>query len=161
MSSFTLKRFTLSDIPDVAVDQTVAHMRRLAIMDAHSPEFKSLARKLRGKTKMETAKNMFDWVVKNIQYEHDPPEYEYITRPKALLQKRKEDCDGMATLLATLFKTVGIECYFKVIAWRIHNFTHVYLTAKLSNKGWSPIDPVLKIFGQQKDGIKRHKIYKV
>lgn len=156
-------KFNISEQGDKGVDQTVQQMKRLALMDIDNEEIVRLIQQNKGKNKFETVKNLFDWIVTNIKYENDPTAFELVRRPLVTLLHKKGDCDCMSTLLACCLKTLDIECYYKVIAWRRHEFTHVYVTAEVLSGvyKWIPLDPVIGTIGQQKNNVLRYKIYKV
>lgn len=165
---------------DEGVDLTVeAHMVRLAVRDADSPEIRAIASRIERSCEDPSGSESGDhcriWgafkaVVDTVTYVNDPATAEHITAPKYLMTTKPQgDCDCMSTALASILMALGYRTQFKVIAWRSDSFTHVYLEVWVPSKGiWMPLDPVFQVpgdkyhgFGQEKDGIRRKKLYPV
>jgi len=49
------------------------------------------------------------WVAENINYVSDPRGFEYIMPPEETLKTRAGDCDDYAVLLASMYRSVGLE----------------------------------------------------
>jgi hypothetical protein len=64
-------------------------------------ESKVLARKLRGRTDQETARNIFNWVVTNIKYNKDGAN-QIVRLPSGILRTKEGDCKSMSLLIASL-----------------------------------------------------------
>lgn len=145
---------------DQGIYQTMYLMRDLARRDARDERIIALARKHQGKTDIETAYNIFMWMVKKFPYKSDPTTSEFVNAPVHTLFETMHDeypyrdCDDFSAAYASLLKAVGFkEQYFKAIAWRKHDYTHVYNYVYFpSIKGYLPIDLVMKDkgFGAQK-----------
>jgi len=140
--------------------QTVDYMWNYALRDANTPLAEATVKDLRGTSKIETLKNIFDWVVANVKYELDPPDYEMITSPIHYLNGNRStgDCDCMTTLLVCLLETAGFDCAITIIQWRINEYTHVFAEVWYDND-WFVLDPTLgnKGFGKQDKKIKKFK----
>lgn len=147
---------------DKGIDETVKFMWALALRDAKHPEIKAIVDENRGNSDAETAKNLFDYVWKNVPYVSDPPGREQVTAPIHLINGNKvgEDCDGMVTLLISLLTAANIDSHVKVIAWRRHDYTHVIAGFK-DGSTWYPLDPTGKSSGWKNQLQKeiRSKIY--
>lgn len=166
----TLHRETLPDGGDASVLATLAIMERLIVRDAVDPRVKAIVKKYRGRTQRETAKNLFDYMVKNFRYVSDPEDREHFTAPVYLLAKvspfEYQDCDDLAGAMAALLTASGISNSLKVIAWRKTDppgqFTHVYNEATLDGKRVS-IDLVMRGrgFDNEKKPIIRSKLWKI
>lgn len=154
--SGTLKRKIVNGTPDEIVHETLRTMKRLANRDSSHEMIKKIVEQLKDCCTCCEIENIYKIVVDNIQYVSDPVGEEYVRAPIHCLQERAGDCDDMSTLFACLCKALGIPVMYKAIAWRRHEYTHVYCLAymKKYNK-WVVCDPVMKKFGKEKSGIKR------
>lgn len=155
---------------DAGVDQTVKIMKRLALRDSKEPEMIRIAKSRKGKNDVETAKNIFNFVVKKWKYVSDPEDSEFVTAPIHIVTGNTPfeylDCDDYSALLAALLLAAGenFKVRFKVIAWRKHEYTHVYIECYIpSLKSWVPMDAVLKSkgFGNERPKIIRKKYYEI
>lgn len=161
-------------VGDSAVDITVGDMCRLALRDSRHPGIKRLAHRLKeGKSTREAIRTAHDYVVKHVPYRKDPKGVEEVTAPIYSLGivppsgegkrhfKRGGDCDDQTTALASILLAMGIQPKIKVIAWRVRDFTHVYLVAVLPNGEEIPCDPVLGRHGfdNEKTTVIRSKEY--
>lgn len=149
---------------DSAIDKTVRKMWQLINRDVKNPDVLSKAKSLQGKSKEQTVKNIFDYVVNTFQYRSDPEGIEHFTAPVHLINKKFSkhlDCDDMVGILCALLTASKIPCRIKVIAWRRHDFTHVIAEAKY-NGSWLDLDAVQGAngFGHTVEKIIRKKIYR-
>lgn len=129
-------------------EETIAYMKQLSAKSSVNPEIIQLARDIVKSTPegndYEKAKAIRNWVVQNIRYEKDVEGVETITEVIELLrQTRVEDCDGQATLVASLLLAIGIPVRFVVIGPK-GNRTHVFCEALLNEK-WMSVDTVDRI----------------
>lgn len=157
-----VKTVTLSGTSDEIVHQTMMKMRELAIRDANSPMIAEIAKSIKSCCDYKMAKSAFDIVVSMIKYVPDPDGMEYVRAPIHCLQEKKGDCDDMSCLYASIMHSLDIPVMFKAIAWRRHEFTHVYCLVYCDKiKKWIVADPVIKTFGKEKQGIIRDKLVRV
>lgn len=155
---------------DVAVRYTLREMMcRLATRDAQDPRLRRLAEWLsKGKNPMEATRAIFRHVVHTIRYASDPVGIEQVAAPIYTLKLAPPhmafgDCDDMCTALAALLLAINIEVSFRVIAWRLDDYTHVSCIAHLPGGVRLPLDPVMGEagFGNHKtDGIRRQEEYR-
>ena len=145
---------------DKGIYETVDYMWNYALRDVNEPLVKQLVSELKGKNKLDTIKNIYDWVWQNVDYKLDPPENEMVTSPIHFVNgnMRTGDCDCMTTLLVCLLESAGFDSAIKVIAWRVPDYTHVFAEVWYNNN-WLTLDPTLKQkgFGQQDKKIQRFK----
>ena len=167
---------------DAAIAVTVENMLRLARRDSKNQTIIDIARRLKRKSKNENelVNNIFDFVKDNVKYRYDnkgaealldlekdlADRTELLIAPIHLLGKVKQgDCDDMAMLYAAICLACGLPVNFKIIAWRIDSFTHVYcevgMTETFKKPYWIPADCVLGTFGKEQSGIKRYKTFRV
>ena len=88
------------------------------------------------------AKAVYYFVRNNINYVSDP-NLEYVESPKETLITGAADCDGMAVLLATLEKAIGVDARLAFIP------NHVYVELKIQEgpwkyRNWFPADATCK-----------------
>lgn len=158
----TLKTVTLSGTSDEIVEQTMKKMQELAIRDSKSQMIQEIANKIKSCCSYKMAKSAYDIVVSMIKYVSDPQGLEYVRAPIHCLQEKKGDCDDMSCLYASIMKSLDIPVMFKAIAWRRHEYTHVYCLIYCDKiQKWIVADPVIKTFGREKSGIKRETLLQV
>ena len=102
------------------------------------------------------SKAIFYFIRDNINYISDPPN-EYIEHPLEVLYTGGSDCDGMAVLLATMEKSIGIEAGFVFVPK--HVYTQIYLQQApkkyKDQDGWISLDATCKQceFGELSYGV--------
>lgn len=79
------------------------------------------------------------FVADEIAYERDPAGIEQLATARHTLEKRREDCDGKATLLAALVAALAhpAKVSFRAIATnplKLSRFTHVFNVARLAGQ---------------------------
>lgn len=155
---------------DVAVRYTLRSMMcRLAQRDAQDARVRRLATELSGgKSTQAAVYAAFRHVVQNIRYANDPPGVEQVAAPIYTLGLATPkmpfgDCDDLCTALAALLLAMGVPVSFRVIAWRLDDYTHVSCIAHLPGGVRLPLDPVMGMAGYGKhktDGIRREEEYR-
>jgi hypothetical protein len=152
----TIKRKSLNGSPDEIVHETLRTMVRLANRDKDHAMIQNIVKQVKDCCTCCEIENIYKVVVDNIQYVSDPVGEEYVRAPIHCLKERAGDCDDMSTLFACLCKALNIPVMYKAIAWRRHEYTHVYCLAYMKKYNtWVVCDPVMKKFGKEKSGIKR------
>jgi hypothetical protein len=143
-----------------SIFRTVDYMWNYALRDAKTAEATATVKDLKGSSKIETIKNIYDWVTSNVRYKLDPEEYEMVTAPIHYLNGNRNtgDCDCMTTLLVCLLEAAGFDCAITIIQWRIAEYTHVFAEVWYDND-WFLLDPTLgsRGFGKQDKDIKKFK----
>lgn len=157
---------------DGAVRTTVSEMCRLAQRDSVYPEMAVLAERIRRRGRGDhrrIVREAFRHVVRTVPYRSDPPGIEEVTAPKYSLRlqapagevrkywKPGGDCDDQATALVSLLGALGYDCWIKVIAWRVREYTHVFVTVRLPDGSKMPLDAVVGMrgFAWEKPGVIR------
>ena len=113
---------------------------------AKQPAVRKLARELRGSNDYQTAKNIHDWIVANINYKKDG-DHQIIRLPSAILRTREGDCKSMTVLACSLLTNNGIEPKLVYTSYREDPTpTHVYC----QTASGIIIDPVWKRFNSEK-----------
>lgn len=84
---------------------------------------------------------LFEWVRDHVRYIPDVLDVETLATPVKVLQSMAGDCDDQATLLATLFESVGYPTRFVVAAYQdAAVMEHVYLQVCIDGQ-WIDCDP--------------------
>lgn len=123
---------------------TLARMRTLAREGAKDPVVRATAERIvrdagASPGSLAALAALHRFVADRIGYERDPAGIEQLTTPRRTLEKRREDCDGKATLLAALLAAVShpARVAFRAIStdWRTpRRFTHVFNVARLAGR---------------------------
>ncbi len=88
---------------------------------------------LKGNTKYETLRNVFNFVKGNLVYKSDRPGYEVVKSPGALFSKRKGDCKSYSITIAALLRALGFTgIRYRFVSYNKGEFTHVYVVCKLN-----------------------------
>lgn len=96
---------------------------------------------------LQAVSALFAWVRDNIGYKSDPRvmrhghrvTFDQLSEPARTLEKRTEDCDGKATLLAAMLLAIGTpgRVIFRAISTRPlspRDFVHVYTVLELGGR---------------------------
>lgn len=145
---------------DKGIFQTLYLMRDLARRDSKDAQVVDLAKKLRQSKDIDTVYAVWEYMVDKYPYQSDPDDHEFVNAPIHTLseaynsQYPYRDCDDLATAFGCLLRAAGISRqYFKAIAWRKNDFTHVYNVVFVPDiDSYIPIDLVMA-----KNGFGREK----
>lgn len=162
---------------DEGIRTTVSHMARLIRRDMSHPDIVAKARSLRGKSDIDTIRNIFAYVYKNYKYKSDPSDREVVAAPIRLYECREtdkcqlpswagQDCDDLTVLCCALYEAAGYKTLIKIIDWKPsgEGFTHVYPMVYVpSMKQYIPTDPVAKEKGWkwEKLPVNRYETYTI
>lgn len=113
-----------------------------------------LAQKLKGATRGETVKNIYDFIFDHIQYELDPPGKETVRSLRRMIADRKGDCDCFASAIANLLLNLDIPFAFRIAAYQgSSDYSHIYIVVPKSgnslSNGYYTIDPVVHRFNYE------------
>ena len=132
------------------VRQTITAMRALVKQYRVDVGMRQIATStlfpIHARDRMGEAEAIYSRVRDYIRYTPDIYEVETLSSPDKTWQGRIGDCDDIATLLATLFETVGFATRF-VVAGYSASFEpeHVYLQVLVNNE-WVNADASEKMF---------------
>jgi hypothetical protein len=116
-------------------------------------ESKVLARKLRGRTDQETARNIFNWVVTNIKYNKDGAN-QIVRLPSGILRTKEGDCKSMSLLIASLLANNGITPTFIYTSYRPDPTpSHIYVEMQ----DGTILDAVWRRFNSEKTPTHKYK----
>lgn len=130
------------------------------IIKSTTDQTAKIAPVLKGKTRNETLKNIFDFVFGHIQYKTDDPRYEELRAPARAWADRKTgvDCDCYSIFIGSILYNLGIPFALRMV--KIHNrpyFQHVYVVVPKFGKeadlakrsSYYVIDPVLDTYNEE------------
>jgi len=110
-----------------------------------------LAHKLQGSDKLETCRNIFDYIVSHVAYKQDPPGVQWVKTPARLVHDKFGDCKSMAIFAASCLRCLGIDHTFRFVGFtHSKDVTHVYVAVPDGNGGEITIDPVTGYDGNRK-----------
>ncbi len=109
-----------------------------------------LAPHLLGPSIIQTAKNIFDFELRNIEYCLDKLGTQDIKSPAQTLYDGYGDCKSFSVFTASILRNLGINYSYRLVSYSgVPVWTHVYIIAH--DKGRDIIiDPVYKIFNEEK-----------
>jgi hypothetical protein len=94
-----------------------------------------VSNRLDGHDKMAVLNAIQTWVKSNITYVYDPRWLDFFQHPYITLQKRAEDCDGQALLVASLGEAVGIPMVLILVGQKDPTqFNHVLAGGVVNGK---------------------------
>jgi hypothetical protein len=113
-----------------------------------------LAQALKGSTRYETVKNIYDFIFDHIQYELDPPGKETVRSLRRMIADRKGDCDCFASAIGNLLLNANIPFAFRIAAYQnSSDYSHIYIVVPKSGNslanGYYTIDPVVHRFNYE------------
>jgi hypothetical protein len=113
-----------------------------------------LAQALKGSSRYETVKNIYDFIFNHIQYELDPPGSETVRSLRRLVADKKGDCDCFASAIANLLTNLNIPFAFRIAAYQnSSDYSHIYIVVPKSgnslSNGYYTIDPVVHRFNYE------------
>ena len=116
----------------------------------NSQQTAQLAQALTGSSELETARNIFQFVRRNVRYVLDPPNVQLIRTPADIVHNGTADCKGLAILINSLLANVGIKSAFRFVSFSAFpTVTHVYTLAFIGGKQYI-LDACLPNFNQEK-----------
>jgi len=135
------KIFKKAGITDDIVQQVIKTFQKDYLQCAE------IANELRGQSNIETYENIFNYIIKNVEYVADPSGVQWIKTPARLIADGKGDCKSMAIFTASCLRCLNIDCYFRFVSFQPNKIpTHVYI---VTTDG-TIIDPVERVNGQPK-----------
>lgn len=123
----------------------------LKMVRLYKHQTKALAKSLRGKNDLESARNIYTTIRKHIRYDLDPEIVQRVPTPARIWQDGKGDCKGMAVLAASLLDQMGIPYAVRFVRnpneKRKGIYNHVYVVAHPGKGGKEiVIDPTIVHF---------------
>jgi len=114
---------------------------------------KSIAKKFKGSTELQTCKNIFDFLKNDITYVADGG-HQKVKLPSALLREKVGDCKSYSLFTGAILSNLGIGWKYVLVSYRDDPTpTHIYV---VTDSGII-IDAVWGIFNSEK--VPTHKYY--
>jgi Transglutaminase-like superfamily len=123
-----IQRLVDSAIKDPFINRTAIEI----LQQSNAPQYDQLA----------AARNIYEWVHRNIRYVQDPVGKETVRPANVILEVRAGDCDDInGVLIPSLLGTIGITTRGVTIAacQGSNDFTHIYAEAMLNGQ-WVALD---------------------
>lgn len=120
---------------------------------------KAISKVLNGRSKEETASNIWHFIYKHIQYKPDTPGIEELRTPNRSWEDRKTgvDCDCYSIFISSILTNLGIKHALRITEYDNKGYyQHVYVVVPTSNNKYITIDPVLDRFNEEKSFTKKH-----
>ena len=110
-----------------------------------------------GRNVLETCKNIFNFLKKNVKYNIEPGSRQTLKSPSSILAQGYGDCKQYSQFIGGILDAIkrnknGVEWCYRFASYNNEKqIQHVFVVAldKQGNEIW--IDPVLKTFNQRKD----------
>jgi len=137
-------------VPHVSLNQTIDNMRELAWEGQTSPKVRQFAlealRRVKPKDSLSEIGALYHACCREIHYVGDPIGAEFLQHPEITIATAAGDCDDMSillasTLLSSEILSVGYPCRYKLVGFKGHPVSHVYLEVQLKGR-WIALDPV-------------------
>ena len=108
------------------VEQTISEMKKMVKKTLSQTQ--RIALKLKGTNRLETARNIWNFVYQHIQHKKDHPLREQLRTPLRTWRDRSTgvDCDCYSIFISTILTNLGIDHSFRIAAYG-NGFQHVYV----------------------------------
>ncbi|MDX2248234.1 MAG: hypothetical protein SF052_15735 [Bacteroidia bacterium] len=116
-------------------------------------ETDQFAENLQGADNKETAKNIWAFLRKAVEYRLDPEGEQFTKSPSRVISDGFSDCKGYSIFAASVLENLGIPYFFRFVDYSLGSDTptHVYVVAKGAGEKESiPLDACWQFFGKEK-----------
>lgn len=122
----SLQNNEVSLMPDGGVEDTIKEMKRIAAR--YKKQTARIASVLKGKTTLDTARNIWNFVYNHIQYKKDNPLREQIRTPLRTWADRATgvDCDCYSVFISSILQNLNIAHAYRIAAYGA-DYQHVYV----------------------------------
>lgn len=136
-------------IEDGEVDQTVDLMKR--VVWKYIEDTRGISQVLKGSSKRETCRNIWDFLFHHIQYRLDKQGLEQLRRPARSWADRREgiDCDCFSIFCSSILTNLKIPHAFRITKYGGTHYQHVYVVVP-NGAEFIIIDAVLSSFDYEK-----------
>ncbi len=120
------------------------------------------AKNFKAGSRMQTAKNVWDFMKRKITYKRDPNHKQMIRLPNRFVNDADGDCKSFALFAASILGNLGMPVTFRYAGYRDGSNipTHVYMTTEDENGKEIIVDGVYRAFNKEKP-YKFKKDYKM
>lgn len=135
------------------------------IIQNYSDQASKISRKLKGSTKTETAKNIYNFCYSYFQFKEDAFRTDQVRTPNRAFSDRKDgiDCDCFVALIGCMLHQYNWEFIIRMSAnYKKESYNHVYIILLDENGKEICIDPVLDQFNNEASYLaKKDKIMEI
>ena len=112
----------------------------------HAWQTKKLANALKGKTLVETLKNVHRFAYKNFQYKPDSYE-QHLESPACAWKKRETgmNCKGYSIIISSILQNLGVPHFFRRVSYRPGEYSHVFVVVPAGRREYI-LDATLPTF---------------
>jgi hypothetical protein len=131
------------------------------VLGKYYKDTQDLAQVLKGASRIETCRNIWNFIFNHIQYELDQPGEEQLRRPARAWSDRRTgvDCDCYSIFASSILMNLGIPFKLRITKYDGKSFfQHVYVVVPNGSLPEIIIDPVLNQFNYEKQ-FSGHKDY--
>ena len=111
---------------NATVKDTIALIIKTSWKEADSPAVLDILSRVDDPNPKLFLKNLFAFVVRNIEYVEDPDDIENVSTPRRLLADAQGDCKKMTVLIASVILAKGWNPLFRVVSYDGVKYTHIY-----------------------------------
>lgn len=135
------------NVRQIKADQTTGDIIA-AITNAHKAyqgDYKKIARFFKGRTRRQTAQNIFNFLKRNIKYKIEPGSAQTVKSPAALLAHGYGDCKHYSKFAAGILENLGIPYAYRFASYKLFDSQpgHVFVVVNPGTDKEIWIDPVL------------------
>lgn len=147
-------------VPDIISAMLTCH-------EIYKNEYDKISKDFFSNNGIQTAKKIFDFLKKNIQYKIEPDTNQRIMSPSAILSIGKNDCKNYALFILGILDSlkrkglINNKIFYRFASYKILDETphHVFAVIIDDNGNEIYVDPVLETFNEKKTYF--HKIDKI
>jgi len=120
-------------------------------------EVATSAEQFRGVNNFETARNIWNYLRKELKYKKDPNGYQFIKLPRRLTTVKNGDCKSYSLLAASILSALKMPVIFRYGAYNTElTPSHVYVITKDENGNEIIIDGVYNYFNKEVPYFKKY-----
>lgn len=130
------------------VTDTLNQMKK--IVQQTLAQTKAIAPVLKGSSKQETARNLYNFLYNHVQYTKDNPLREQLRTPARTWRDRSRgvDCDCYSIFISSVLTNLGVPHFFRIAGYNGGDYQHVYVVVPDAGREII-IDPVLDSFNTE------------
>jgi hypothetical protein len=126
-----------------------------AILDAHEKykdQYDVISSYFKGYSNEQTARNIFDFLKRNIRYVIESEDQQLVRSPAAILHQAQSDCKCYSLFIGGICQSLNIPFCFRFASYRYgqKNPQHVFVVINPDTKNEIWCDPVLSYFNYHK-----------
>lgn len=133
---------------DGTVLDTVGQMKKM--VRKYNGQTRAIAQHLKGSSREQTARNIWNFLYNHVQYTTDNPSREQLRTPLRTWADRKRgvDCDCYSIFISSVLTNLGVPHAFRIAGYK-GDYQHVYVIVPKTGTDYSSyytIDPVVDRF---------------